>query len=358
MADHYETLGIDRTASGNEIKSAYRRIVLHHHPDKSGSAESKRIFLAATDAYTVLNDPNARREYNQLLAKQDERKREEVAYIEQAAARADAREEIIVQRSKTDLAELQNRLSVAFARGQTSTAERLAIELLQSSIRQPMAHAVLGDIARARGDLNEAAKRYAYAAQFEPDNPVYQRRYEELLNGSMMVSGRSGEFLGTMAPSRKALAGGAAMAIIIAICSAFLRGASTEVLWSLLYFVAAASLGIGLSCGRWIERSESVLKSATGNFGVGSLLMGISVLNTWAGVIVYALIAFFQEVRIVVLHSILPSLVVLAVLFGISGAISGSFGFGVGTFVVTAPGGLGFLIGWLLGDALRTSANE
>lgn len=358
MADHYETLGIDRTASGDEIKSAYRRIVLNHHPDKSGSAESKRIFLAATDAYTVLNDPNARREYNQLLAKQDERKREEIAFIEQAAARADAREEIIVQRSKSDLADLQNRLSVAFARGQTAMAERLAIELLQSSIRQPMAHAVLGDIARARGDLNEAAKRYAYAAQFEPGNPVYQRRYEELLNGSMMVSGRSGEFLGTFAPSRKALAGGATMAILIAISNFFVHSDSVQLVWTILYFAAAASLGIGMSCGRWIERSESVLKSATGSFGVAALLMGVTVLNVWAGALVYSLIAFFQEVRIVVLHLILPGLLVLALLFGLAGAINGSFSFGVGTFVLSAPGGLGFLIGWLLGDALRSSANE
>lgn len=60
--DYYSVLGIDKTASAEDIKSAYRRKAKEFHPD-SGSGDPKK-FDEVTQAYKVLNDPQARKQYD------------------------------------------------------------------------------------------------------------------------------------------------------------------------------------------------------------------------------------------------------------------------------------------------------
>src|SRR5882762_1816373 len=65
--DYYETLGVNRTATDQEIKSAYRRLAMLHHPDKNPNdtaAEDK--FKEAAEAYTVLSDAEQRRRYDRF----------------------------------------------------------------------------------------------------------------------------------------------------------------------------------------------------------------------------------------------------------------------------------------------------
>lgn len=61
MLDHYQTLGINRTASPEEIKRAYRRLASQHHPDKGGDTQR---FQAIQQAYDVLSDPAQRQVYD------------------------------------------------------------------------------------------------------------------------------------------------------------------------------------------------------------------------------------------------------------------------------------------------------
>lgn len=62
--DYYEVLGISKTASDDEIKKAFRRAAVKHHPDKEGGDENK--FKEINEAYEVLKDSSKRQRYDQF----------------------------------------------------------------------------------------------------------------------------------------------------------------------------------------------------------------------------------------------------------------------------------------------------
>ncbi|WP_336651102.1 MULTISPECIES: molecular chaperone DnaJ [unclassified Leucobacter] len=64
MADHYETLGVSREATPEEIKKAYRRLARELHPDVNPSEEASERFKSVTHAYDVLSDPEQRQRYD------------------------------------------------------------------------------------------------------------------------------------------------------------------------------------------------------------------------------------------------------------------------------------------------------
>ncbi len=64
MADHYETLGVTREATPEEIKKAYRKLARELHPDVNPSEEASERFKGVTHAYDVLSDPEQRQRYD------------------------------------------------------------------------------------------------------------------------------------------------------------------------------------------------------------------------------------------------------------------------------------------------------
>lgn len=62
--DYYKTLGVDKNASQDEIKKAFRKLAHEHHPDKKGGNSEK--FKEANEAYGVLGDAEKRKQYDQF----------------------------------------------------------------------------------------------------------------------------------------------------------------------------------------------------------------------------------------------------------------------------------------------------
>ena len=64
--DYYEILSIEKTADGEEIKRAYRRLAMKYHPDRNpGDAEAEQKFKECAEAYEVLSDAEKRKLYDQ-----------------------------------------------------------------------------------------------------------------------------------------------------------------------------------------------------------------------------------------------------------------------------------------------------
>lgn len=66
MADYYKLIGVARTATQAEIKSAYRRLARERHPDVSSAADAEREFALIAHAYRILSNPQERARYDQI----------------------------------------------------------------------------------------------------------------------------------------------------------------------------------------------------------------------------------------------------------------------------------------------------
>ncbi|HHT9134089.1 MAG TPA: DnaJ domain-containing protein, partial [Candidatus Avalokitesvara rifleensis] len=63
--DYYRILGVDRNASQEDVKKAYRKMALKYHPDRNpGDKGAEQSFKRAAEAYEILGDPDKRKRYD------------------------------------------------------------------------------------------------------------------------------------------------------------------------------------------------------------------------------------------------------------------------------------------------------
>ena len=64
MTDFYSALGVPSSASTADIKTAFRRLAAHYHPDRNASPDAPARFRAVQEAYEVLSDDDKRQAYD------------------------------------------------------------------------------------------------------------------------------------------------------------------------------------------------------------------------------------------------------------------------------------------------------
>lgn len=65
--DHYEVLGLKRTATRRDIRNSYKKLAKEFHPDKDHSPEAQKKFRAISEAHEVLSDKKAKKDYDSSL---------------------------------------------------------------------------------------------------------------------------------------------------------------------------------------------------------------------------------------------------------------------------------------------------
>jgi hypothetical protein len=357
MPNHYETLGIKRGCTPNEIRSAYRKLVLVHHPDRSNDPKSGDIFIRATAAHEVLSDPVRRREYDALLAL-DDQKREQVRVAMHATPQPKPKPPA---RKPESIAIELTKLVQLFSRGRMIEAESMARDIIRRAPKEAIPYGVMGDILRARGNLVEAAKMYAFAAQFDPRNTLYQRRHEELIEAAQISTSTV-----HIARDREAHPGPPMVALIVAFLggiylvlsreTAMMAGVPLVSTYTLglvgVLFFTGVTMGASLAIGGWLDRYDSTTMNSLGRRSPTMVLGLVAIVNFWAAALLYLFVGLGQKAFNYSTSRVVGAVAGLTLLFSIC-----AFASYINPTQVLAWGGnllyLGALLGWMVADAFR-----
>jgi curved DNA-binding protein CbpA len=359
---------VPRNASTNEIRSAYRKIALKHHPDHSNSAASKAIFIAATEAYDVLSDKEKRRAYDNQLAEQRARAEKATQRPAQPSPRPQPKPGPTNQTTTTStrqpsMAEEIQKLTKLFQSGRQNEAELLARRILNRDSRQAVPYAVLGDIARGRGNVNEAAKMYAYAMQMDPRNAIYERKYTELLNRTQVVEDKKRTRLEP--EDQKVIApmvgGGvilvAAIYLVLSQEKSVFQWLPPVSTWTfatlMVLFLSGVALGASMALGRLLDRFSEATTSATGRISPTMALGCVSLAQFWFAAALYGCAGLVQKAWNVSTSRLIAGVAATSVALALAAALNGR----IDPAQTLIWGGnivyCGALCGWMVADIAR-----
>ncbi|MBN9502181.1 MAG: hypothetical protein BGO01_19050 [Armatimonadetes bacterium 55-13] len=362
MANHYETLGVKRSGTQDEIRSAYRKLVLKHHPDRSSDPKSREIFLRVTQAYETLSDKTARMEYDRLL-NLEEQQRAQVRAKVNSANQATTRPQPQPRPKQVEPVAVElTKLVQLFSRGRMIEAESMARDLIKKAPKEAIPYGVLADILRSRGNLREASKMYAFAAQFDPKNTLYQRRHEELIGAAQVTTSTV-----NIARDREAKTAPLIVATIVSFLGGIYLVLSRETpLFPGIPLVSTLTLGVvvvcvvcgitigtSLSIGGWIDQFYATATNALGRRSPTASLGFVAAINFWLAGLIYVFIGLSQQSFNYSTSRIVGAIAALTLLLTICAAPS----YNVNAWQVLIWGGniayLASLLGWMVADAFR-----
>ncbi|MFY9233163.1 MAG: J domain-containing protein [Fimbriimonadaceae bacterium] len=347
---HYEVLGVSKGATQSEIKTAYRRLVLELHPDRTSEPGALAAFLQVTQAYEILGDWDRRIQYDKLLemgsAKPAAKPRTK-AY----AATGKAARSAVVSAEVT-------RLTLVHSRGQMSVAEKLAQKILGYDSRQPIPYAVLGDIRRAQGRSNDAAKMYALAVQMDPTNEVYHQRHEEMVSFAVVkVRNKERENIGFPLSIGLGLIILAAIYLVVSMEKPLMPDLPPVSTWTLgvwvMTFLSGVALGASFCYAGLVDRFSSVATTALGRITPVVALATIAIVNFWVAAALYMLLGYAQKGFNYSTSRMVSAVAGVTLLL----AFAARFSAVLSPLEVLAWGGnlvyIGALSGWMVADSMR-----
>lgn len=172
--NHYEILGLPRSASLGQIKRRYRELVRKYHPDvATDKVTAHRLFIQITQAYEALRDPVTRRAYDESLDQEIRRTASATSPSATSAAASSSDNRTVAQLIKD--------AQWSFIQKRLHEATSLCKEALNRDPRNARAHVILGDVYRAQGKMNSATRAYSYALQYNPHDRETEKKLTSLL---------------------------------------------------------------------------------------------------------------------------------------------------------------------------------
>ena len=363
MPDHYETLGLNHDATGDEIRSAFRKVAREHHPDVSVSEESKEKFIAANEAYEVLSDVERKRSYDAARTHQRQIDERERTVRQQRAGSAQRRARQAEQERATSADAL--RLTMLLNSHRFKDADAAARQLLQKDPNSAVAYAVMAEVAQFQGDLEKAAQYFAYAAQYDPYNRAYQKKSiaaQEALERRSQDVGPAG--VPRSAPV--ALGAGAFMVlssvvyVVLAAEPAAFPSVKPIAAWPLslifMLVVAGLSVGVALSVGGLLDVFDSNRGAAVMRVAPAVALGMVAVISFWVALAFYLLVGATQHAFNASLSRLMGAVLVTLMVFTVAAwnlsgeAASQTFLWGGNLLYISAAAG------WFVADSLKRAA--
>ncbi len=198
--DFYHILGVDRQAGDDEIKKAYRRLAMKHHPDRvpadSRDGLASNAFQEVNEAYHTLIDKNRRAQYNKLLAERSsgaqgltvQNSQAEMAYRHGIEAyktnqfKRAAEYFSAATKMNPTKAIYFNRLGMAIikAGGPLDEARAACERAIQMEMYNPEHYLSLGIIYQTAGLEDKARAQYKEAIKWDPKNVQAHARLQQL----------------------------------------------------------------------------------------------------------------------------------------------------------------------------------
>lgn len=384
MTDYYKALKIRRTATPDEVKAAFRHWAKQLHPDVNPSPEAQNEFQKIKEAYEVLSDAKRRGDYDaalnytELIAIQKEeaaaaqarveflRQQQEAAKAAKAAApTASPSSPSAAQKAASAYNTESKKLLDLMKQSRYKDAEDLARKLIKQDPRAAIAWAALGDIYRARGDFKSASKHYVYAAQFDPDNLLYESKHQEMEEALISRPAENKDkVMSEDNPSPLPFVAIGVLSIVLGCWVLLDRSAlpiafgpisqwTTALTCSLL--IGGIVIGVCLSAGDIVDRFFAAQGSALVKVSPAVVLAGVALLNFWAMSLLYLLTGALQSSFNKSLTRIIVCCALFLVFLSILGTVVSS---GLAVQTLIWGGSLvywGALLGWVTADSLHRS---